>query len=331
MLDVDSTIATFLPRTVREVHREFPNGVLHTLRSVDDASVRPSELHPAFFGCFDWHSAVHSHWQLVRVLRRFPALGVAADAEAALDRSLTPEHLAVEVAYVRERGGWEMPYGMAWLLRLAAELHEWDDARADRWGEVIDPLRAHAVEQFARYLDRRAHPVRSGVHSQSAFALGLVHDYASSVGDPELAGAIHDRAIAWFGDDVDAPVHVEPSAADFLSPTLAEADLMRRLLAPDEFGDWLGRFLGPGGVDRVVEHLQPVGVTDHADGQLAHFAGLNMSRAWMLGRIGAAIDSEALRALADDHRDVGLPSALHDDYMVSHWAPTFVVYLLTDA
>lgn len=331
MLDVGATLASFLPRTASDVHREFPNGISHTMSSPADAHVRPRDIHPAFFGCYDWHSAVHSHWQLVRVLRLFPGLDGAGAAEAALEHSLTHEHLAVEVAYATRRSGWEMPYGMAWALRLAAELHEWDDPRADRWAEVIDPLRAHAVTQFGRYLDRRTRPVRSGVHQQTAFSLGLVHDYASAVGDRGLLDALRARSLEWFGDDVDAPVHVEPSATDFLSPTLAEADLLRRVLAEDEYRGWFDRFLGAGGFGRLVEHLRPVGVVDHGDGRLAHFAGLNMSRAWMLDRIGAAVGDDRLRSLAVEHRDAGLPSALHDDYMVSHWAPTFVVYLLTEA
>ena len=327
--DPAALVARFLPRTIAEVHREYPNGIAHSLSGDADRDVRPSEIHPAFYGCYDWHSAVHSHWQLVRAIRLFPDLGVAAAASDALEASLTDERLRAEADYVASRPGWEMPYGMAWLLRLAAELHEWHDRRAGRWRSALVPLEHHAVMAVRRYLDRMSTPVRTGLHNQSAFAAGLVHDYATIVGDEELVGSIAARAIDWFGDDVDAPVHVEPSGTDFLSPALAEADLMRRVLPASEFARWFDRFGGTDG--RLARHLRPVGVIDHGDGQLAHFAGLNISRAWMLDRIGAALERPALRSLAAAHVDAGLQSALSADYMVSHWVPTFVLYALTDA
>lgn len=329
-MDTGELIASFVSRTVVEVEREFPNGVQHTLAGPDDAAVRPRDLHPAFFGCLDWHSSVHSHWQLVRVLRCFPDADHAAAVEAVLDRSLTPEHLAVEVDYASRRPGWEMPYGMAWVLRLAAELRDWGGPRAARWHAAVEPLERLAVDRFHRLLDRYSHPVRSGVHSQTAFALGLALDWAAVAGDDALAAAIRRRSIGWFGDDRDAPLHWEPSGTDFLSPSLAEADLMRRVLDPAELAAWFARFVG-GGVGRVAEHLRPVEVVDPSDGQLAHFAGLNISRAWMLLRLADALDEPALRDLAADHRTAGLDVALHDAYMVSHWVPTFVVYLLTAA
>ena len=269
--DPAALVGRFLPRTITEVHREFPNGISHSLTGDADRDVRPSAIHPAFHGCYDWHSAVHSHWQLVRAIRLFPGLAVTSAASDAVDTSLSEERLRVETEYVAARPGWEMPYGMAWLLRLAAELHEWDDERADRWRVALGPLEAHAVAAFGRYLDRMSTPVRTGLHNQSAFSLGLVYDYAVTVADDDLAGAITARAVDWFGDDRDAPVHIEPSGTDFLSPVLAEADLMRRVLPADEFARWFDRFVGNDG--RLERHLQPVGVVDHGDGQLAHFSG----------------------------------------------------------
>jgi hypothetical protein len=239
------------------------------------------------------------------------------------------------MAYVQQRPSFEMPYGMAWLLQLMVELWEQDSADAARWGAILAPLEAHAANRFRSYVTKLPHPVRTGLHNQSAFSLGLALDWAQTVGDSELIDQIGACARRFYLADVNAPLAYEPSGTDFLSPALAEADLLRRVLSPAEFSDWLWGFFGHDMVETLATRLAPVNVVDFADGQLAHYSGLNLSRAWMLAGIASVLTNDdprrsLLLTLADQHRALGLPDALHPDYMVAHWAPTFALYLLTE-
>ncbi|RMH42575.1 MAG: DUF2891 domain-containing protein [Deltaproteobacteria bacterium] len=299
----DRLAALILP----SLHREYPNHISHVLQ--DDADVRPPrELTPAFFGCYDWHSAVHSHWAIARLVRRFPAAAWADRARAALDRSFAPDRIRGEVAYLRARPGFEMPYGMAWLLTLCAE--------ATPWRSALAPLERIARDRFAAWLDRLSHPIRSGEHTNSAFAMALALDYARAAGDRTLADAIVARAVDFYADDPPAPVAFEPSAYDFLSPSLAEADLMRRVLPPAAFASWLAAFLPS------VDRFEPVSPVDRADGKLAHFDGLNLSRAWMLRALG-------FFAAAERHARAGLRGVSPDHYAGAHWLGTFALYWYT--
>lgn len=331
--DQASYVNQLIAVTITHVHREYPHVLqLQGARQTNLAS--PSRMHPAFFGCYDWHSAVHSHWQLARALRLYPDAPFAAAAAAALSQSFTPEKLAGELASLRRRPHFEMPYGMAWVLQLLAELHEQATPQAESWRTVLAPLERHAAEHFRPYFARLPYPIRSGVHSQSAFAMTLVLDWARVTGDVDLATQITEKAIAFFAADRDAPLAYEPSGTDFFSPALAEADLMRRVLPPTQFADWLWQFLGANTLETLPRYLHPVQVVDFSDGQLAHFTGLNLSRAWMLEGIAAALPASdsrqsVLTQVAQQHRDVGLPDALHSDYMVAHWTPSFALYLLT--
>jgi len=225
------------------VHREYPNRIGHLLESDADV-LPPRRLTPAFFGCFDWHSAVHAHWLLARLCRMAPDGDFAPAARAALARALTPENIAAEVRYGASRPAFERPYGMAWLLQLAAELHEWDDPDAQRWRDTLRPLETHAARVFERWLPDLSHPVRSGTHGQTAFSLTLVHDWARITGASKLRGLVERRSVDYFGADRAAPLAYEPSGHDFLSPSLAEADLLRRILQPGAFRAFLGAFLG---------------------------------------------------------------------------------------
>lgn len=329
-VNVEALAEVFVPKTIAILHKEYPNILLHHL--ADETDVRsPQALHPAFYGCYDWHSSVHSHWQIVRALRLFPNASFVADGRAAVNRSLTAENIAAEMAYVSNRRSFEMPYGMAWLLQLAAELHEWDSPDARRWRQALLPLECHASDSLTGYFNRLPFPIRSGLHNQTAFAMSMALDWADSTGANEVTGSIKQRARTFFENDRNAPLAYEPSGVDFLSPALAEADLMRRILPAAEFAAWLNGFFGD--VD-LSSHLVPATVLDAADGQLAHFAGLNMSRAWMLQSISSVLPDgdarvEAFQALAQELLNLGLHSALDDDYMIAHWAPSFVLYLLT--
>jgi hypothetical protein len=334
-MHVRELVDQMIPSTVANLQREYPNGIQHQfIQEGEVLAARPSTLHPAFYGCYDWHSAVHSHWQLVRAMRLYPDADFVPAAVEVLNRHLTPANIAVEQAYVSARPSFEMPYGMAWLLQLMSELREAEGEHFHTWQEALVPLERHAATRFRAYVSRLPYPVRTGLHNQTAFSLGLVWDWAQTAGDEELTGLIAEHTRRFYLADVDAPLVYEPSGSDFLSPALAEADLLRRMLPDGEFSDWLWDFFGEDMVDSLPRSLAPVRVVDHADGQLAHYAGLNLSRAWMLQGIASALTeadvrSPVLLALADAHQEAGLADALHHDYMVSHWAPTFALYLVS--
>ncbi len=296
------------------VHREYPNKIAHVLNS-DADSRPPRELTPAFYGCFDWHSAVHGHWLLARLARLFPNEAFATEARAALARSITRENIAVEFRYLQADGhrAFERPYGLAWLVALGAELRLSDF----RLAATLLPLEIMAAQRLQNWLEKLPRPDRSGQHFNTAFAMGLALDSAF----PKLVEVIQRRAHDYYLADRAAPVSYEPSGEDFLSPSLAEADLMRRVLPPGEFSAWLAAFLP----DPLP--LRAVVSADPSDGKLAHADGLNLSRAWMLAGISQA--RPALAALAESHAAAGLAAITSEHYEGAHWLGTFAVYLLT--
>jgi hypothetical protein len=325
----------FAELVLAAVHREYPSHILHLLGS--DADVAPPrELTPAFYGSFDWHSSVHGHWTLARLARLHPGESFAPAARAALDRSLTSDRLAGEVAYLGAAGreGFERPYGLAWLLQLAAELRDWEDPDAARWHRALAPLEALVRDRLAGWLPKLLWPVRTGIHAQTAFALGLVMDWADIVSDRPMAGLTRSRALEWFGADVAAPITYEPSGVDFLSPVLGEADLMRRVLDRGAFARWLDAFLPALDAPETRRWLTPVSSPDPSDGHFAHLDGLNLSRAWMLEGVASALaPGDARRAIfdaaAEAHTRAGLAAVRAEHYAGAHWLGSFAVYLLT--
>lgn len=306
------------------VHREYPNKIAHVLN--DDGDVRPPrELTPAFYGCFDWHSSVHGHWLLARLARLFPDAPFAPRARAALAQSLTAENLRHEAAYLNApgRATFERPYGLAWLLTLAQELRE----TASPHAAALAPLEHAAVGRFSAWLPKLSHPVRSGEHSQTAFALGLALDYARAAANSTFERLLVEQAKRYYLNDAACPAHYEPSGEDFLSPCLAEADLMRRVLPGAQFAAWFDRFL-------PALPFAPLAVTDAADGKLAHLDGLNLSRAWMLNGIASALPANhprraAAAGLADAHGRAGLSAVTGEHYEGGHWLGSFAVYYMT--
>jgi hypothetical protein len=283
------------------VTREYPNKIAHTMQSDGDA-LPPRILTPAFYGCYDWHSAVHGHWLLARLSRLYPDAAFAPDARAALAQNITEENIAAELRYFNDEGraAFERPYGLAWLLTLASELQS----------EVLRPLEKAVLERFSTWLEKLPYPVRSGEHSNTAFALGLALD-------SHRCELFERRARDLYLRDRNAPIEYEPSGEDFLSPSLVEADVMRRVLSRDEFAGWLARFLPD------VSCLQPIVSPDPSDPKFAHLDGLNLSRAWMLRGIGGQDD------LANLHAQAGLAAVTAEHYEGAHWLATFAVYLLT--
>ena len=322
------------------VGKEYPNKISHVLNS--DADVAPPrKLTPAFCGCYDWHSSVHGHWLLVRLLRTYPDASFAPAAREALRKSLTAENLKQEAAYIRGpgRSSFERPYGLAWLLQLCAELREWDDPQAKEMAANLRPLEEAAVERLSTWLPKLSHPVRIGEHDQTAFGLGLMLDYARTVGNDAFAKLISDSARKYFLTDKNCPLAYEPSGEDFLSPSLGEADVMRRVLAPSEFATWLKSFMPQIPETRRQSEAAtgwlPVVVSpDPSDPKLAHLDGLNLSRAWMLEGILSALPQNdprraALQATADAHRVAGLAAVTGEHYEGGHWLGSFAVYLTT--
>src|SRR5207248_7290725 len=323
------------------VEKEYPNKISHVLNSDKDVAP-PRKLTPAFYGCYDWHSSVHGHWLLVRLLRTFPDASFAGAARDALRKSLTAENLKQEAAYLRGegRGSFERPYGLAWLLQLCAELREWNDPQAREWSANLKPLEEAATERLKTWLPKLSHPVRIGEHDQTAFGLGLMLDYARSTKNESFARLVVDSAKKFFLSDKDCLLNYEPSGEDFLSPCLAEADVMRRVLAGDEFRKWLRDFLPQiptitrQSEAAATDWLRPVVSPDPSDPKLAHLDGLNLTRAWMLEGLVSALALEdsrrdALAAAADEHRRAGLAAVTGAHYEGGHWLGSFAVYLTT--
>jgi Protein of unknown function (DUF2891) len=318
------------------VDKEYPNKISHVLNS--DADVAPPrKLTPAFYGCYDWHSSVHGHWLLVRLVREFPEAPFAKPAREALRKSLTAENLKQEAAYLRDKGrdNFERPYGLAWLLQLIAELREWNDADAKEMLANLRPLEDAALERLKTWLPKLSYPVRIGEHAQTAFALGLMLDYARSIGNEGFAKLLINQARKFYLADKNCPMAYEPSGEDFLSPCLAEADVMRRVLPPAEFASWLNEFMPQIPTEAKTDWLPVTVSPDPSDPKLAHLDGLNLSRAWMLEGVISALPTDdarrpALAGAAEAHRRAGLAAVTGAHYEGGHWLGSFAVYLVSE-
>ncbi len=312
------------------VGREYPNKLDQVLTSADDLA-GPRALHPIFYGSFDWHSSVHSHWLLARVLRRLPGAPVADDVRAWLAQAFTEANVGGELAYLARpgAGGFERPYGWAWLLMLQAELEAHETAEGRTWAAALRPLARAFEARFAAWLRKATYPTRVGTHGSSAFALALARVYAAHAADPGFGAQLTAAARQWYGDDRDARPF-EPSGVDFLSPTLMEAECLRRLLPAEAFGAWFAAFLPRLADGEPACLFQPATASDRADGQIAHLDGLNLSRAWCWRHLAEAAPEAlrpGLRAAADAHLAAALPH-LADHYMGEHWLASFALLAL---
>lgn len=320
-------------------HQEYPNKISHVLDSASDVAA-PSALYPAFYGCFDWHSAVHGHWLMVRILKTDPDSPMADAILATLDRSFTDENIAGELAYYsgKDRGSFERPYGIAWYLQLVAELHDNNDPKLQTYRQTLAPLEDAIVAEVMQWLPKLAYPIRLGTHNQTAFAFGLMLDYARTVDNAALEQALVDKTLEFHKNDVNCPLAYEPSGEDFLSPCLMEADLMRRVMPQADFTAWLSRFLPSiptdGPTDGSADWLEPGVVRDASDGKLVHLDGVNLSRAWALEGVASALPENdpripALLAAAKVHKDTGIAAVSDEHYSGSHWLASFATYLET--
>jgi hypothetical protein len=330
-----SLASRFAAVALDNVVREYPNKLDHVMNGDADVA-SPRTLHPAFYGSYDWHSCVHMHWLLARLLRTVPSLPQAPAIVARLDSHLSAEAIAGEVAYLARAGTqtFERTYGWAWLLKLAEELRRDPGEAFSRWTVNLAPLADAFVARYLDWLPRAAHPLRGGMHANTAFGLAFALDYARATGEDALRDACEQRALAWYANDRDYPAAWEPSGSDFFSPALVEADLMSRVLASDRFGQWLSGFLPRLAHREPATLFEPTEPTDRSDGQIVHLDGLNLSRAWCLDAIAGALPPgdariEALRASRERHLAAGLRGVESGDYMGAHWLASFAALALT--
>ena len=308
------------------VRREYPNQLGHRITGPDDRPL-PHELHPSFYGCSDWHSAVEMHWALVRLLRAVPDQVPATEARAILDEHLTADRISVEAAYFETHPWFERPYGWGWALMLVHEVATWEDPDAGRWTAALEPLAEALEHRYLEWLPKATYPQRDGMHANSAFALARALPFARLRSDP-LLSAITAVARRWYGDDRGYPADWEPSGADFLSPALTEAELMTTV--SENFVDWFNRFLP----ELPTSLLEPAIVSDSADGFIAHLHGLNLSRAFCWSRIAEALppDDPRIETISNAiarHAEAALPHIVGGDYVVEHWLACYALLLLT--
>ncbi len=311
------------------VQKEYPNKLGHTLGSKDDLG-EPQALHPAFYGCFDWHSSVHGNWSMVRLLKEFPDVEEAERMRRILSENITQENIAGEVKYFEgeHNKNYERSYGWGWLLKLAEELHTWDDPLARELETNLQPLTELIAQKFIDYLPKLQYPVRVGTHTNTAFALAFAWDYAQTLNNTALQEAIKQRALDFYQNDADCPLTWEPSGADFLSPCFEEVDLMRRILGKEEFLKWMAQFMPS--LQQPNFDLNVALVGDREDGQLVHLDGLNFSRAWVLFGLANQYPEEYghLTQLAHEHLAYSFPNLIGDNYEGGHWLGTFAIYAL---
>jgi hypothetical protein len=312
--------------------REFPNKLDHVLTGPADLR-RPRELHPIFYGSLDWHSCVHGYWLLARVLRRHPQIPQAKRIRARFASAFTPEHVSTELAYLARpfTGSFERPYGWAWLLMLAAELAGQQTAEASGWCAALAPLADAFAKRFVAHLRKATYPMRTGVHSNTAFALALALEYATVCQDNDLAEMSAAAARRWYSNDADCQAW-EPDGEDFLSPCLIEAECMRRVLPRQDFPAWFSRFLPRLAQRQPVTLFRPVAVSDRSDGRIAHLDGLNLTRAWCWASLANTLDRTdarvpIMRDAAATHLEASLPH-ITEDYMGEHWLATFACLAL---
>ena len=327
--------AAFARLALKGLQKEYPNKPGDILRSEKDVK-SPQSTHPAFYGCFDWHSSVHGHWMLVHLLRLFPDLPEQKRIRGVLAENLSAKNLLVEAQYFAEPNhqSFERTYGWAWLLKLAEELHDWDDADGKQWSSNLRPLADAIVERYIAFLPKQTYPIRCGVHPNTAFGLMFAFDYAQAVGNKPLRDLVEERSLAYYAKDEMIPAVWEPDGADFFSPSLLEADLMHRILSADKFQVWFGRYLPDLAKGKPKTLLEPATVTDRTDPQLVHLDGLNLSRAWCMRSIAGALpkDDPRRRILIDSalrHAEAALRHVASGDYAGEHWLASFAVYLLS--
>lgn len=331
----EETAYNFSKLALKCVKQEFPNKMDHVMNSADEVK-NPSAFHPAFYGCFDWHSSVHGHWMLVKLLKLHPEIRNAAEIRTALGQNLSTENILREVAYMKQQGrkSFERTYGWAWALKLAEELYGWEDPDGKAWSKNIEPLAKELSVMYQDFLPRQTYPIRTGVHPNTAFGIAFAYDYALKTGDEALLKLLKERAMFYYSGDKECPAAWEPGGEDFFSPCLIEADLMRRILGEKEFAVWFAGFLPGIAEGKDANLLKPAVVADRTDPKIVHLDGLNLSRAWCMYGIASALKTnpvlhKILRDAADLHAADALAHVASGNYEGEHWLASFAVYMLS--
>jgi Protein of unknown function (DUF2891) len=332
----EASASNFAQITLKCVQKQYPNSPGYVLNTAADV-VAPEKAHPSFFGCYDWHSSVHGHWMLARLLRLFPALPEVTQIKKALGGNLSAANVKIEAAYFQKPGtqAFERMYGWAWTLKLAEELHVSSSAEAKQWEQNLQPLTDVIMQKYIDFLPKQTYSIRTGLHPNTAFGLAFALDYANTTGNAKLKEILVSRSNDYFSGDTDYPAKLEPNGSDFLSPTLIEADLMRRVLAPDKFADWFHKYLPALGKGEPKNLLEIAVVTDRSDPQLGHLDGLNLSRAWCMRHVAAALPAgdparAVLETAGHTHAVDALNHVATGHYEGEHWLASFAVYLLTE-
>lgn len=320
---------------LKSLQREYPNKIGHVLTGPEHVA-SPKELHPAFYGSYDWHSSVHGHWMLVRLLKLYPNMREAPKIRAILNENLSAENIKREVEYIvhPKRASFERPYGWGWLLKLAEELHTWDDPQGQQWSSNLEPLAEVIRGKYIDFFPRQTYPIRSGTHNNTCLGMTFAVDYARATDSKELENVMVERAYFYFATDKNFPAQWEPGGDHFLSPALTEADLMRRMMPSGEFAQWLSRFLPQLREGEPKALLMPATVSDRSDPKIVHLDGLNLSRAWAMYGIASSLPEsdprvKILRESAQRHAEAALKHVTSGEYEGEHWLASFAVYLLS--
>lgn len=310
---------------------EFPNKTGQVLSTASDLGT-PADLHPAFYGCFDWHSSVHGHWSLVRLLSAFPELAHRDSIVQILQQNINARNIQGEVDYFNraQEYSYERMYGWAWLLKLQEELDRWQTPEGRQMAEALQPLSDLIVSRYIAFLPKLNYPIRVGTHTNAAFGMSFAMDYALHAANDSLRHAIQTAAVRLYTADKSCPIGWEPDGFDFLSPCLEEAALMSRVLPATEFLDWIDEFLPS--LNKKDFSLEVARVSDREDGHLVHLDGLNFSRAWVFYRLARIFPDKFghLKALGDTHVHHSLPAITDGSYEGEHWLASFALYALSE-
>ena len=315
------------------INQEYPNKTGHIINNVDESALSPKELHPVFYGCFDWHSSVHGHWMLVRLLKTVPDISNRDEIIAALDNSFVKEKLEIETQYFADyqfASTFERTYGWAWVLKLDEELATWNDPIAKKWHENLTPLTNKILELWCVFLPKQTYPNRTGVHPNTAFALGFAIDWARATNNTDFEKQLVEKALYFYENDTEIPAHLEPDGADFFSPSLQTADLMQRVLEPEQFSAWIDRYFTQKGIDRLCEIPE---VSDLNDFQTVHLVGLSFSRAWCMKDIAKNLaNNQPYKELFSETSQLllsnALPLVFEGNYGGEHWLASFALMAL---
>ncbi len=328
MMKLDIETASSLARIpITCLNKEYPNKLNQVLGDMDDLK-NPEVLHPAFYGCFDWHSSVHGHWMLIKLVKLFPEIHEKTEIFRIMDQNLTAENINAEIEYFQGEYNktFERTYGWAWLLKLAQELHDWDHPKGEKWLENIMPL-AHLIrDKYTDFLPNLTYPIRTGEHPNTAFGLSLAYDYASSLGDTTFMLLIEKRSKGYYLEDRNCPIDWEPNGFDFLSPCLEEANLMQKILSIELFQAWIVDFIPD------FSSFTPAVVSDRSDPKIVHLDGLNFSRAWCLLGISNSMPGSGNKELirkAAAHFNKSFPHLSSGNYEGEHWLTSFAILALT--